>query len=173
MIYPKLLKLCLAGSSRKKYDLSLQSQLLFNVSQQPAVDEVSNIIFSRSSISILVVLNLRKNNSSQELLIFDSHEITVVIVMINHISYGLNLPNIVSITWGMSSSGLEDVRRVSRQKSDVLSFYAVFCRAVLVLESSRDSTSTLTYFSQNSEKTGNFFVHKRTKQTLQTVIDWV
>ena len=62
MTYPKLLKQCLASSSRKKYDLSLQSQLLFNVSQQPAVDEVSNIIFSRSSISMLVVLILSKNN---------------------------------------------------------------------------------------------------------------
>ena len=63
MTYTKLLQLCLASSSRKKYDLSLQSQLLFNVSQQqPAVDEVSNIIFSRSSISMLVVLSLSKNN---------------------------------------------------------------------------------------------------------------
>ena len=50
------------GSSRKKYDLSQQSQLLFNVSQKSAVDEVSNIIFSRSSISMLVVLILSKNN---------------------------------------------------------------------------------------------------------------
>ena len=43
-------------------------------------------------------------------LIFDSHEIAVVIVMINHISYDLNLANIVSITWGMSSPGLEEGR---------------------------------------------------------------
>ena len=43
-------------------------------------------------------------------LIFDSHEIAVVIVMINHISYDLNLANIVSITWGMSSPGLEGGR---------------------------------------------------------------
>ena len=62
MTYPKLLKLCLASSSRKKYDLSLQSQLLFNVSQKPAVDEVSNIILLRSSISMLVVLILSMNN---------------------------------------------------------------------------------------------------------------
>ena len=34
----------------------------YNVSQQPAVDEVSNIIFSRSSISVLVVLVISKNN---------------------------------------------------------------------------------------------------------------
>ena len=34
----------------------------YNVSQQPAVDEVSNIICSRSSISVLVVLVLSKNN---------------------------------------------------------------------------------------------------------------
>ena len=34
----------------------------YNVSQQPAVDEVSNIISSRSSISVLVVLVLSKNN---------------------------------------------------------------------------------------------------------------
>ena len=46
-------------------------------------------------------------------LIFDSHEIAVVIVMINHISYGLNLANIVSITWGMSSPGLEEGRQTS------------------------------------------------------------
>ena len=62
MTDPKLLKLCLASSSRKKYDILLQSQLLFNVSQQPAVNEVSNIIFPRSSISMLVVLILSKNN---------------------------------------------------------------------------------------------------------------
>ena len=43
-------------------------------------------------------------------LILDSHEIAVVIVMINHISYDLNLANIVSITWGMSSPGLEEGR---------------------------------------------------------------
>ena len=43
-------------------------------------------------------------------LIFDSHEIAVVIVMINHISYDLNLVYIVSITWGMSSPGLEEGR---------------------------------------------------------------
>ena len=61
MTYPKLLKQCLASLSRKKYDLSLQSQLLFNVSQQPAVDEVWNIIFPRSSISVLVLI-LSKNN---------------------------------------------------------------------------------------------------------------
>ena len=33
----------------------------YNASQQPAVDEVSNIIFSRSSISVLVILILIKN----------------------------------------------------------------------------------------------------------------
>ena len=54
MTYTKLLKLCLASSSRKKYELSLQSQLLFNVSQQPAIDEVSNIIFSRYQISKII-----------------------------------------------------------------------------------------------------------------------
>ena len=32
------------------------------VSQQPEVDEVSNIIFLRPSISELVILNLSKNN---------------------------------------------------------------------------------------------------------------
>ena len=62
MAYPKLLKPCLASSCRKKYDLSLQSQLLFNVSQKLAVDEVSNIIVSRSSIFTLVVFILSKNN---------------------------------------------------------------------------------------------------------------
>ena len=62
MTYPKLLKLCLASSSRKKYDLSVQSQLLFIVSKKSAVDEVLNIIFSQSSISMLVVLILSKNN---------------------------------------------------------------------------------------------------------------
>ena len=62
MTYPKLLKLCLASSSRKKYDLSVQSQLLFIVSQKSAVDEVLNIIFLQSSISMLVVLILSKNN---------------------------------------------------------------------------------------------------------------
>ena len=46
MTYPKLLKLCLPSSSRKKYDLSLQSQLLFNVNQKSAVDEVQTL-FSR------------------------------------------------------------------------------------------------------------------------------
>ena len=34
----------------------------YTVSQQPAVDEVSNVIFLRSSISVLVVLILSKNN---------------------------------------------------------------------------------------------------------------
>ena len=34
--------------------------------------------------------------------------IAVMIAMINHISYGLNLPNTVSITWCMSSLGLEE-----------------------------------------------------------------
>ena len=34
----------------------------YNVNQQPAVNEVSNIIFSRSSISVLVVLIFSKNN---------------------------------------------------------------------------------------------------------------
>ena len=62
MTYPKLLKLCVTSSSRKKYDLSLQSQLLFNVSQKSVVDEVLNIIFLQSSISMLVVLILSKNN---------------------------------------------------------------------------------------------------------------
>ena len=33
------------------------------VSQQPEIDEVSNIIFSKSSISELVILILSKNNS--------------------------------------------------------------------------------------------------------------
>ena len=66
-----------------------------------------------------------------------------------------------------------DVRRVSKYKSVVFSFFAEVCGAALVLESSRDGISTLTYFSQNSEKTGTFFVHKYTKQTLQTGIDWV
>ena len=56
-------------------------------------------------------------------------------------------------------------------KSVVFSFYAVVCRAVLVLESGRDGPSTLTNFSQNSEKIGKFFVHKCTKQTLQSGID--
>ena len=37
-------------------------------------------------------------------------------------------------------------------------FYAVVCWTVLVLESSQDGISTLTYFSQNSEKTRNFFL---------------
>ena len=46
MTYPKLLKLCLPSSSRKKYDLSLQSQLLFNVNLKSAVDEVQTL-FSR------------------------------------------------------------------------------------------------------------------------------
>ena len=36
-----------------------------------------------------------------------THIIAVVIVMINHISYELNLPNIVSITWCMSLPELE------------------------------------------------------------------
>ena len=45
-----------------------------------------------------------------KLLIFDSQDIAVVIVMINHISCDLNLANIVSITWGMSSPGLEEGR---------------------------------------------------------------
>ena len=39
-----------------------------------------------------------------------THIIAVVIVMINHISYGLKLPNIGSITWCMSLSGLEERR---------------------------------------------------------------
>ena len=34
----------------------------YNVSQQSAADKVSNSIFSRSSISVLVVLILSKNN---------------------------------------------------------------------------------------------------------------
>ena len=34
----------------------------YNVSQQPTVDEISNIIFSFSNISVLVVLILSKNN---------------------------------------------------------------------------------------------------------------
>ena len=58
-------------------------------------------------------------------------------------------------------------------KCFVFSFYAVVRRAVLVLESSRDGPSTLTYFSQNSEKKGKIFVDKDTKQILQTGIDWV
>ena len=53
------------------------------------------------------------------------------------------------------------------------SFCAVVCRAILVLESSQDSISTLTYFSQNSEKTGHFFVNKFIQQTLQIGFDWV
>ena len=72
-----------------------------------------------------------------------THIIAVAIVMINHISYGLNLPNI------------DEFLVKNRSFS-----YVVVCRAVLVLESSQDSISTLTYFSQNSEKTGNFFVNK-------------
>ena len=43
----------------------------------------------------------------------------------------------------------------------------------MVLASSQHGISTLTYFSQNSEKTGNFFANKLTKQTLQTGLDWV
>ena len=35
--------------------------------------------------------------------------------------------------------------------------------AVLVLESSRDGISTLTYFSQNRKKNKKFFVNKFTK----------
>ena len=34
----------------------------YNVNQQPKVGEVSNIIFVRSSISVLVVLIFNKNN---------------------------------------------------------------------------------------------------------------
>ena len=64
-----------------------------------------------------------------------------------------------------------DVRRVSRYKSVFFSFYPVICWAVLVLESSQHGISTLTYFSQNSEQTGNFFANKFTKQTLQIGLD--
>ena len=49
--------------------------------------------------------------------------------------------------------------------------YAGLCRAAVVLKSSQHRISTLTYFSQNSAKTGNFFVNKFTKQTLQTDLD--
>ena len=52
-----------------------------------------NIMFETSSISVV-----------------DYHYLAVVIGMINHISYGLNLPNMVSITWCMSSLGLEEGR---------------------------------------------------------------
>ena len=60
MTYHKLMKLHLLSSSSKKYDLSLQSQLLFNVSEKSEVDEVLNIIFSQSSISVLVVRNTQQ-----------------------------------------------------------------------------------------------------------------
>ena len=55
MTYTKLLKLCLAS-----LPVSLKNMIYYynnncyNVGRQPAVDEVSNIIFSQSSISVLV-----------------------------------------------------------------------------------------------------------------------
>ena len=51
MTYTKLLKLCLASLP---VVYMIYHYNCYNVSQQPAVDEVSNIIFSRSSISVLV-----------------------------------------------------------------------------------------------------------------------
>ena len=47
------------------------------------------------------------------------------------------------------------------------------CTAELVFESSQDSTSTLTYFSQNGEKTETFVVDKFTKKTPHIGLDWV
>ena len=44
---------------------------------------------------------------------------------------------------------------------------------MLLFECRQDGLSTLTYFSQNSEKIGHFFVNKFTNQTLQTDLDWV
>ena len=57
MTYTKLLKLCLASLPVGNMIYHCNNNC-YNVSQQPAVDKVSNIIFSRSSISVLVVLVL-------------------------------------------------------------------------------------------------------------------
>ena len=49
-----------------------------------------------------------------QLLVVDLTTIVAFVIgMINHMSYGLNLPNIVSITWCMSSLGLEEGRLMS------------------------------------------------------------
>ena len=53
-----------------------------------------------------------------------------------------------------------------------ISLFLVLCSgfgAVVVLKSNQDGISNLTYFCHNSEKTGNFFVNKFTKQTLKLV----
>ena len=61
MIYTKLLKLCLTSSTVRNV-IYHYNHNCYQVSQQPTVDEFSNIIFSQFSISVLVALILRKNN---------------------------------------------------------------------------------------------------------------
>ena len=56
--------------------------------------------------------------------------IAVIFAMINHISYGLNLPNTVSTTWCMSLLGHEEgfVNGFLGRNQSFVSFYAVACR---------------------------------------------
>ena len=83
-----------------------------------------------------------------------------------------NFNNLVYVTAWTGRGTLDEFLRRNRCFSHFMQCF-VGQNIIGVIGSSQDSINTLTYFSHNSEKTGNVFVNKFIKQTLQIGLDWV